>query len=124
MINLARLIHSEPLVNFLNKENSRHSFTTWEDTIKANLFSTFYLSSLVAETMVKKRIRGLIVNISSIAAQGILGQTAYAAGKAGCFRRFPKHWNWRKNGSVNFPPMTWEISTKKDRVIINSCSYP
>lgn len=83
LINLAGLIHSEPLVNLLNKDNSRHSFSTWDDTIKANLYSTFYLSSIVAEFMVKKRIRGLIVNTSSVAAQGNLGQTAYAASKAG-----------------------------------------
>jgi 3-oxoacyl-[acyl-carrier protein] reductase len=83
LINLAGLIHSEPLVNLLNKEKSRHSFTNWDDTIKANLYSTFYLSSLVAESMVKNRIRGLILNTSSIAAQGNIGQTAYAAAKAG-----------------------------------------
>lgn len=83
LINLAGLIHSEPLVNLLNKDNSRHSFSTWDDTLKANLYSTFYLSSIIAEFMVKKRIRGLIVNTSSVAAQGNLGQTAYAASKAG-----------------------------------------
>lgn len=83
LINLAGLIHSEPLVNLLNKDNSRHSFSTWDDTIKANLYSTFYLSTIVAENMVKKRIKGLIVNTSSVAAQGNLGQTAYSAAKAG-----------------------------------------
>ena len=83
LINLAGLIHSEPLVNLLNKQNSRHSFTSWNDTLKANLYSTFYLSSVVAESMVKKRLRGVIINTSSIAAQGNIGQTAYAAAKAG-----------------------------------------
>jgi 3-oxoacyl-[acyl-carrier protein] reductase len=29
LINLAGLIHSEPLVNLLNKANSHHSFETW-----------------------------------------------------------------------------------------------
>jgi 3-oxoacyl-[acyl-carrier protein] reductase len=83
LINLAGLIHSEPLVNLLNKENSRHSFASWDTTIKSNLYSAFYLSSLVAESMVKKRIKGVIINTSSVAAQGNLGQTAYAAAKAG-----------------------------------------
>ena len=83
LINLAGLIHSEPLVNLLNKENSRHSFQTWDVTIKSNLYSTFYLSSVVAENMVKKRIKGAIINTSSVAAQGNVGQTAYAAAKAG-----------------------------------------
>jgi 3-oxoacyl-[acyl-carrier protein] reductase len=83
LINLAGLIHSEPLVNLLNKENSRHSFSSWNDTVKANLYSTFYLSSVVAESMVKKRLKGVIINTSSIAAKGNIGQTAYAAAKAG-----------------------------------------
>jgi 3-oxoacyl-[acyl-carrier protein] reductase len=83
LINLAGLIHSEPLVNLLNKANSHHSFETWDATIKANLYSTFYLSSIVAESMVKKRIKGVIISTSSVAAQGNLGQTAYSAAKAG-----------------------------------------
>jgi 3-oxoacyl-[acyl-carrier protein] reductase len=83
LINLAGLIHSEPLVNLLNKENSRHSIDSWDRTIKANLYSTFYLSSLTAEAMVKRRTKGLIINTSSVAAQGNTGQTAYAAAKAG-----------------------------------------
>jgi 3-oxoacyl-[acyl-carrier protein] reductase len=83
LINLAGLIHSEPLVNLLNKENSRHSIDNWDRIIKANLYSTFFLSSLVAEAMVKKRTKGLIINTSSIAAQGNPGQSAYAAAKAG-----------------------------------------
>ncbi len=83
LINLAGLIHSEPLVNLLNKENSHHSFIAWDNTIKSNLYSAFYLSSLVAESMVKKRIKGVIINTSSVAAQGNLGQTAYSAAKAG-----------------------------------------
>jgi 3-oxoacyl-[acyl-carrier protein] reductase len=83
LINLAGLIHSEPLVNLLNKENSRHSIDTWDRTIKANLYSTFFLSSLTAEAMVKSRTKGLIINTSSVAAQGNPGQTAYAAAKAG-----------------------------------------
>ena len=33
--------------------------------------------------MVHKRIKGLIINISSIAAKGNIGQTAYSAAKAG-----------------------------------------
>ena len=83
LINLAGLIHSEPLVNLLNKDNSVHSFAAWDNVIKANLYSTFTLSSLVAEYMVKKRVKGLIITISSIAAQGNAGQTAYSAAKAG-----------------------------------------
>lgn len=83
LINLAGLIHSEPLINLLNKDNSRHSIETWDHTIKTNLYTTFYLTSIVAEYMAKRRVKGLIINTSSVAAHGNLGQTAYAAAKAG-----------------------------------------
>lgn len=83
LINLAGAIHSEPLINLLDKKNSRHSVETWDQTIKSNLYTTFFLSSMVAESMVKNRTKGVIINISSVAAQGNAGQTAYGAAKAG-----------------------------------------
>jgi 3-oxoacyl-[acyl-carrier protein] reductase len=83
LINLAGYIHSEPLVNLLKKEQGHHSFQSWNQTIQANLSGSFYISTLVAEHMVRGRIKGLIINTSSIAAGGNAGQSAYAAAKAG-----------------------------------------
>jgi 3-oxoacyl-[acyl-carrier protein] reductase len=83
LINLAGLIHSEPIINLFNRDSSRHSFSSWDETIKSNLYTTFYLSALIAEAMVKGRRKGVIINTSSVAAQGNLGQTAYSAAKAG-----------------------------------------
>ena len=43
----------------------------------------FYVTRSVAEKMVQKRTRGVIVNISSVSAGGNAGQSAYSAAKAG-----------------------------------------
>jgi 3-oxoacyl-[acyl-carrier protein] reductase len=83
LINNAGFIHSEPLINILKPDERKHSFTAWDDTIKANLYSTFYMTATVAEQMVAQKIKGLIINISSISAKGNMGQTAYSAAKAG-----------------------------------------
>jgi len=83
LINNAGFIHSEPLVNILKPEERKHSFIAWDETIKANLYSAFYMSATAAEQMVAQKIKGLIINISSISAKGNMGQTAYSAAKAG-----------------------------------------
>ena len=83
LINNAGLIHSEPLVNLAVKEGRRHDISTWHKTLDANLNSVFYMTVCVAEHMMKRRTKGLIVNMSSIAAQGNAGQSAYSAAKAG-----------------------------------------
>ena len=50
----------------------------------SNLFMvSLIVSSIVIEKMVLKRTKGIVVNISSISAQGNAGQTAYSAAKAG-----------------------------------------
>jgi 3-oxoacyl-[acyl-carrier protein] reductase len=82
-VNCAGLIHSEPLVNLLRPERRRHQIDTWDAVLKANLTAAFILGSLVAERMAMARTRGVIVNISSVAAAGNAGQSAYSAAKAG-----------------------------------------
>ena len=81
-INNAGIIHSEPLVNFLSKAEKKHSIENWKKVIDVNLNAVFYISSNVAEKMIAKKEKGVIINISSIAAQGNIGQSAYAASKA------------------------------------------
>ncbi len=83
LVNNAGVIHSEPMINILNKENGHHDFAKWDMVIKANLYSAFYLTACMGEIMVKQRSKGVIISISSIAAQGNLGQSAYSAAKAG-----------------------------------------
>lgn len=83
LVNNAGLIHSEPLVNLFNKEQPFHSFETWDKTIRLNLYTCFNMGAQMASFMARSRTKGVIINISSIAAQGNLGQTAYSAAKAG-----------------------------------------
>ena len=81
-INNAGIIHSEPLVNLLSRQEKRHSITNWQKVMDVNLNAVFYVTSNVAEKMILKKQKGLVINISSIAAQGNAGQSAYAASKA------------------------------------------
>ena len=83
LVNNAGLIHSELLFNLMGSGERRHSFERWRRVLDANLTTAFVATSHVAEHMIAGRIRGTIVNISSIAAQGNAGQSAYAAAKAG-----------------------------------------
>lgn len=81
-INNAGIIHSEPLINILSREEKKHSITNWQKVIDVNLNAVFYVTANVTEKMILKKQKGVIINISSIAAQGNIGQTAYAASKA------------------------------------------
>jgi 3-oxoacyl-[acyl-carrier protein] reductase len=82
LVNNAGIIHSEPLVNILSKENPKHSIDNWRKTIDVNLNAVFYVTVNVAEKMVKSRSKGVIINISSISSYGNAGQSAYSASKA------------------------------------------
>lgn len=81
LINCAGEIYSEPIINML--ERKVHSKDSWDRVINSNLSSCFVMSTLVADKMVKSRTRGVIINFSSISAQGNMGQAAYSAAKAG-----------------------------------------
>jgi 3-oxoacyl-[acyl-carrier protein] reductase len=83
LINNAGFIHSEPLLNILKPAERKHSFEAWDTTIKRNLYTAFFTTASVVDEMVAKRIKGVVINISSIAAKGNIGQTAYSAAKAG-----------------------------------------
>jgi 3-oxoacyl-[acyl-carrier protein] reductase len=83
LVNCAGSIHSEPLVNLLGSGRRHHDPATWRATLAANLDTAFLLGSCVAERMARRRTRGVIINVSSVAAAGNPGQTAYSAAKAG-----------------------------------------
>tara|TARA_Y100000385_G_C13061050_1_gene624434 strand:- start:496 stop:1230 length:735 start_codon:yes stop_codon:yes gene_type:complete len=83
LLNLAGYIYNEPLINLLNRESPSHSFEGWKKTLDLNMTTCFNISSKIAANMVKHRTKGIIINISSISAQGNIGQTAYSAAKAG-----------------------------------------
>ena len=82
LVNNAGIIHSEPLVNILSREDTKHSLDNWHKTIDVNLNAVFYVTSHVTAQMVKTRSKGVIINISSISSYGNMGQSAYSASKA------------------------------------------
>jgi 3-oxoacyl-[acyl-carrier protein] reductase len=83
LVNCAGLIHSEPVINLLRPERRRHGLDSWNMVLRANLTTAFVLGSLAAERMALARTKGVIVNLSSVAAAGNAGQSAYSAAKAG-----------------------------------------
>ena len=83
LVNNAAILKDSPLVSIFKGEIRKYSLKDWDQTIATNLSGTFYFSREVAEKMILKRTRGVIINVSSISSAGNLGQTAYAAAKAG-----------------------------------------
>jgi len=69
----------------ISKDNLllRMSAEQWEDVIKINLNSVFYMTKQVIRPMMKAK-NGVIINMSSIIGEiGNAGQSGYAASKAG-----------------------------------------
>lgn len=69
----------------ISKDNLllRMSAEQWEDVIKVNLNSVFYMTKQIIKPMMKAR-SGSIINMSSVIGEmGNAGQTSYAASKAG-----------------------------------------
>lgn len=84
LINCAGMIFSAPLINLLGRgEERRHSSEAWRNVIDANLTTTFNATVHAADLMVTNRSKGAVINLSSVAAAGNAGQSAYAAAKAG-----------------------------------------
>lgn len=83
LVNNAGVIFSEPFVNIMNPNGMMHDYQRFRDSITVNMDSVFIMTSAVVEAMVIARVKGAVVNISSISACGNEGQTAYSAAKAG-----------------------------------------
>ena len=83
LVNNAGIIHNAPLLSVASGRLQRHDIADWHRVISTNLTSVFFMGLNVAEKMILKRTRGVIVNISSISAYGNAGQSAYSAAKSG-----------------------------------------
>jgi 3-oxoacyl-[acyl-carrier protein] reductase len=83
LVNNAGILHSEPLVRLTASGLERHDVATWARVLAADLNSVFYVSACVVQEMIATRTAGVVVNISSVAASGNAGQSAYSAAKAG-----------------------------------------
>ena len=62
---------------------SKMSLAQWQSVIDVNLTGVFLCGREAAERMISKGNPGVIINISSISRAGNMGQTNYAAAKAG-----------------------------------------
>lgn len=83
LVNNAGILRSAPLLSLGSSGDPRHSIALWNEVLAVNLTSVFLVTRAVTDRMVRQRVRGAIVSMSSISAQGNAGQTAYSAAKAG-----------------------------------------
>lgn len=83
LVNNAGMLYSSPLVSVTTGGTKKHDIDMWNKVISTDLSSVFYVTVNVAEKMLLKRTKGVIVNVSSVSASGNSGQTAYSAAKAG-----------------------------------------
>jgi len=82
LINAVGLIWSEPAIAMRGARMVAHAAESFATVINSNLTAAFVVATRVAARMARKR-GGAIVNFSSISANGVAGQTAYSAAKAG-----------------------------------------
>lgn len=83
LINAVGMIHNCPLLRVTSPEDRRHDIDAWRRVIDTNLTTVFLATVNMVDHMVSTRTRGVVINLSSIAAAGNAGQGAYAAAKAG-----------------------------------------
>jgi 3-oxoacyl-[acyl-carrier protein] reductase len=83
LINNAGVLYSAPLVKITSTGIEKHDVEMWSKVLAADLSSVFYVTACVVEKMISARVKGVIVNISSVSAAGNAGQSAYSAAKAG-----------------------------------------
>lgn len=82
LVNNAGVLHNKPLVSFDASGFTKLSTEEWDLVLGINLKVPFLICREFGEFMIRNRIKGVIVNISSIAAAGNVGQSAYSASKA------------------------------------------
>jgi len=83
LVNNAGVLLDGALLSISFKGISRYSLDDWQTTMDVNLKGVFLCSQLAVEHMVRKRTKGVIVNVSSYSRQGRPWQAAYSASKGG-----------------------------------------
>ena len=81
IINNAGITSDGLFIKKKGDEITKFSYTKWEKVISVNLTGTFLISREAAYHMVKHRIKGLIINVSSVCRSGNKGQINYSASK-------------------------------------------
>jgi 3-oxoacyl-[acyl-carrier protein] reductase len=83
LVNCAGRIANAPLLTRGTDGWQVHDFALWRDVIDSGLTSAFHATAICARLMIEARRKGVVVNISSVCANGNPGQAAYSAAKAG-----------------------------------------
>lgn len=84
LINNAGILRDGLLLKFKDGElQSKMSLQQFQSVIDVNLTGVFLCGREAAASMVKRGRKGVIINMSSVARAGNMGQTNYAASKAG-----------------------------------------
>lgn len=82
LVNNAGILRDGLLVKVKDGEISKMSLEQFNSVINVNLNGTFLCGREAALNMIKTERKGVIINISSVARAGNIGQTNYAASKA------------------------------------------
>jgi 3-oxoacyl-[acyl-carrier protein] reductase len=83
LVNCAARIANAPLVTRAAEGWQLHDSSLWDEVIAAGLTSAFHATASCVRHMIEARKKGVVINISSICANGSPGQVAYSAAKAG-----------------------------------------
>lgn len=84
LINNAGILRDGMLIKCKDGEvTHKMPLQQWQSVIDVNLTGTFLCGREAAAVMAKRNRKGVIINISSVARAGNIGQTNYAATKAG-----------------------------------------
>ena len=82
LINNAGITADALFIKEKGGEVIKFPFSNWEKVINVNLTGVFLCAREAAFQMVKHKVKGVIINISSISRAGNLGQTNYSAAKS------------------------------------------
>ena len=84
LINNAGIVRDGMLVKVKDGQVvGKMSLAQWQAVIDTNLTGVFLCAREAAQRMIDQKVRGVIVNVSSISRAGNAGQTNYSAAKAG-----------------------------------------
>jgi 3-oxoacyl-[acyl-carrier protein] reductase len=82
LVNNAGITADALFIKQKGEEITKFPFSNWERVLNVNLTGVFLCAREAAYQMVKHKVKGVIVNISSISRSGNLGQTNYSAEKS------------------------------------------
>ena len=83
VVNNVGLIFNSPVLNFVDGQMVGHSFSDWDRVLSVSLSAAFFVTTTCVKHMAQSGGGGVVINISSISANGNSGQSAYSAAKGG-----------------------------------------